>query len=190
MALFRKQTPQRRTNVAVKADYGDYKADLQKDFNFRCGYCDDLDNYQNAFYEIDHFVPHAYCKVLQKNSYSNLVYTCRHCNNAKSDKFPTKDETIHHDGTIGFIDPCHADYANQLERERGKIIPITPLGVYMWREMKLYFLRHELVHTLERLDTNIRALRNLNFPDGHIAKAILLQLYEKAWEIREQLRQM
>ncbi len=188
MAIFRNQTPQRRTTIAVKAKYGAYKDDLQIDFNFRCGYCDDLDSYRNAFYEIDHFVPHEHCKVLQKNSYSNLVYTCRYCNNAKSDKFPTKDENRHNNGTIGFIDPCHNDYANQFERERGKIIPKTPLGVYMWREMHLYLLRHELIHILERLDTNIRELRNLNLPDGHIAKATLFQMYEQVWEIREQLR--
>lgn len=189
MAIFRNQTPQRSTTIKVKADYGDYKADLQKDFNFRCGYCDDHDSYRNTFYEIDHFVPHEHCKVLQKNSYSNLVYTCRYCNNAKSDTFPTQDENIHNDGTSGFIDPCNPEYANQFERERGKIIPITPLGEYMWREMHLYLLRHELIHTLERLDTNIRELRNLNLPDGHIAKAILSQMCEQAWEIHEQLQE-
>lgn len=57
----------------------------------------------------------------------------------------------------------------------------------MWREIHLYLLRHELIHTLERLDDNIRELRNLNLPDGHIARAILSQMCEQAWEIREQL---
>ncbi|TAH21399.1 MAG: HNH endonuclease [Cytophagales bacterium] len=187
MAIFRNQTPQRRTTVKIKAKYGYYKDDLQRDFNFRCGYCDDLDSYRKADYQIDHFVPHEYCKTIQKNTYSNLVYSCRNCNRAKWHKFPTQDENIHHDGKVGFIDPCHNDYANQFERERGKIIPITPLGEYMWREIHLYLLRHELIHTLERLDDNIRELRNLNLPDGHIARAILSQMCEQAWEIREQL---
>jgi len=190
MALFREKTPQRRTNIDIRAKYGAYKDELQEDFNFRCGYCDDLDEYRNAFYEIDHFVPKGHLVTMKENTYANLVYTCRYCNNAKSNTFPTKDENTHNDGVNGFTDPCHADYDKQFERERGKIIAKTPLGEYMWREMKLYLLSHELIYNLTRIDKCIRELRNFDLSANEPANDLLNLLYRQSWEIQEQLREI
>jgi len=105
MPEFRETTPKRRTDFKHKK-YSSYKKELREDFGGRCGYCNDPDSYRDTFYETDHFVPKKYLKTISENDYGNLVYACRHCNNAKRDKWPTKDEEKHNNGQEGFIDPC------------------------------------------------------------------------------------
>ena len=41
---------------------------------------------------------------ISPTEYSNLVYSCRSCNNSKRAKWPTGDENVHNDGEQGFID--------------------------------------------------------------------------------------
>ena len=105
---FRHRTPKRRENPEAKNHYSDYKPELREDFNERCGYCGDHDFFRQSYYEIDHFVPRKKLKVIALNDYSNLVYACRSCNNAKRAKWPTGDEKVHNDGKVGFIDPLLA----------------------------------------------------------------------------------
>ena len=121
---FRHKTPSRRVNSPTKSDYKKYRKELREDFNERCGYCGDHDFFRQTYYEIDHFVPQDKLKTISPNEYSNLVYSCRSCNNSKRAKWPTNDEHVHNDGRIGFIDPCDPKYAEQFQRGAdGSIIP-------------------------------------------------------------------
>lgn len=79
----------KRTCTSHFNDYHEYKDNLSKDFQDRCGYCN-IGRYTiTTPFEIDHFVPKKVF-VDKKESlltdYSNLVYSCKKCNNAKRSK--------------------------------------------------------------------------------------------------------
>ena len=122
---FRDKTPVRSSNVVRQNNYSNYRSQLEIDFNHRCGYCNDKDSLRANSFEIDHFVP----QKVDKNrvlDYTNLVYACKSCNNAKLEKWPTGDKNISNDGCVGWIDPCDKDYDVQFCRdENGKIYPLT-----------------------------------------------------------------
>lgn len=129
------------------------KKRLAKDFNNRCGYCDDADFYSGGYnvYHVEHFAPKEKFGNLQY-TYENLLYSCPYCNISKSNKWvgATSDENILE--AEGFVDPCDEEYDNHLKRTaNGKIIFITPVGSYMYRELKLYLKRHEIIHNLEKI---------------------------------------
>lgn len=143
---FRSNTPSRRAVIVKCADYHKYKKALQEDFNCRCGYCDDYDRYAGVPFQIDHFVPRAVMSVIKDNDYSNLVYACQRCNRAKWDKWPSKDENVSVVNNTGFIDPCDKAFDSQFSRnERGEILPLTPLGTWMWTELNLGNAAHRLI---------------------------------------------
>lgn len=125
--------------------YTDYRLFLRDDFNNRCGYCDDDDFYSGGVrgYHIDHFKPKKHDLFPElMNEYSNLVYSCSYCNQAKS--FKWKED--------GFVDPCSNEYNNHLSRnEDGRIQHISERGKYIFYNLKLYLLRHDLLWSLDRL---------------------------------------
>jgi len=159
MSNFRTVVPKRRTQTITVTNYGLYRNDLKTDYNDRCGYCNDIDTWRNIWFEIDHFVPKAHFNVLTINDYSNLVYACRSCNNAKRAKWPTKDEAIHNYNNVGFIDPCDDYYDKQFERlDSGRILPVTELGNYMYNALKLYKPQHEIIWSIDLLDNLINEI--------------------------------
>jgi len=180
MVKFREHTPKRRNNIKVVSNHRMYRTDLRKDFNNRCGYCNDIDTWRFNRFEIDHFVPQKHLKTISSTDYSNLVYSCRSCNNAKRAKWPSGDENIHNDGNIGFIDPCDDDYNKQFDRlDTGRIIYKTNLGEWMYNEMKLYKPQHEIIWNIEQLHnliTEIRVLVN-DYPQESGLKDMLITLY-------------
>lgn len=174
---FRHRTPKRRENLEAKNHYSDYKPELREDFNERCGYCGDHDFFRQSYYEIDHFVPRKKLKVIALNDYSNLVYACRSCNNAKRAKWPTGDEKVHNDGKVGFIDPCDAIYATQFYRGKdGSIIACTELGHWMWRALNFGNPAHRVIWNLEEIRKCIRQMEEScseGAVDGQIAADII-----------------
>lgn len=95
-----------------------------------------------------------------KYNYDNLVYTCPFCNRAKSDKWVGKDETEAVVGNRGFIDPCSPDYSKNLGRnDKGSIVPLTDLGEYIYRELKLYLERHRICFMIDLIDEKRRLLK-------------------------------
>lgn len=115
-----------------------HKPDLEEDFNHCCGYCGSFDGfgYTLTYFEIDHFVPKDF--LIKSGSkiglctYSNLVYSCRFCNNNKSKHWPSQRDDIYFSGNEGFIDPCTAEYDDHLYRtDDGEILWKTPLGKWM-----------------------------------------------------------
>src|ERR1700744_4369950 len=97
MLPLRNKVPSRRPvpTRSPKDNWRDHKEDLKTDFNHCCGYCDAYDGFRDAYYEVDHFVPKSFFKTISLTQYSNLVYSCRFCNNNKRAKWPSQSETIY-----------------------------------------------------------------------------------------------
>ncbi len=119
-------------------NWSEHKPDLRADFHQHCGYCGSFDGFSHTYFEVDHFVPKSLFEITGKISYcqySNLVYSCKFCNNIKSSKWPSKDETIPNKNDQGFIDPEKIDYDNQIYRtNKGSIRWQTNLGKWMVEE--------------------------------------------------------
>lgn len=172
MGDFRKKTPQRRTSVPVESNYRNYKPLLREDFNERCGYCGDHEFFRDTYYEIDHFVPVKLDSTREKD-YSNLVYSCRICNNTKRKKWPTNDKTKPNDGKVGFVDPCDPSYSQHFERlVDGSIRAMTPLGKWMWTNLALSNPTHRIKWMLEELCIELRRLDNMDIDDKDELKEI------------------
>lgn len=180
MSVFREHTPKRRNITNTVSSHGDHRNDLKLDFKDRCGYCNDIDNWRFIWFEIDHFVPRKQLVNIIDTDYSNLVYSCRSCNNSKRAKWPSGDETIHNHDNKGFIDPCDDEYENQFERlNSGRIKPTTELGDWMYNAMKLYKPQHEIIWNIEQLHELIKELRKLvaKMPNDNDLKDRLILLY-------------
>jgi len=181
MNNFRNHTPKRRIIKKVVGKHGDHRADLRLDYQNRCGYCNDIDTWRFNWYEIDHFVPQKYLVTVSSTAYENLVYACRSCNNAKRAEWPTKDEKVHHQHDMGFIDPCDDAYNDQFERlVNGRIVPQTPLGNWMFNTLRLYKPQHEIIWNIELLDTMIDEIEEIlkHSPDTDLTDW-LLQCYQE-----------
>jgi len=186
MKDFRKVTPSRRTDVPKQKKYNKYKEELRSDFHQRCGYCGDHDFFRDTYYEVDHFVPKD-LDISRELDYSNLVYSCRSCNNSKRAKWPTNDPNKPNDGKIGWIDPCDADYSNHFERlDDGSIKAITPLGNWMWTALSMGKPDHRLKYMLEQLRIELKKTDDLDVEDPEELKAIK-ELNAKYREFEESL---
>lgn len=152
---FRDTHPLKRDNPRVVNHYREYKSDLQEDFDSKCGYCNDPDDYCGGFrfYQLDHFIPRKYLVEISENEYTNLVYSCFYCNNAKRAKWPSKNEKIAIVGNEGFVNPREELYCEHLCRDvEGNIIAKSDLGAYMIKAMKLSLKRHAIIWKLEKLE--------------------------------------
>lgn len=159
MIDFRKTTPIRRTSVPEYKTHNEYKSLLCEDFHQRCGYCGDHEFFRDTYYEVDHFVPQKLLVNISPTEYSNLVYSCRSCNNSKRAKWPTKDENMPNDGKQGFIDPCDASYAEQFERlTDGSIHSITDLGDWMWSALNFGNPAHRVKWRCEEVKILLKEL--------------------------------
>lgn len=166
MSVFRNHTPNRRNIAIVVNDYKAHRSDLKIDYQHRCGYCNDIDIWRCVWFEIDHFIPQKYLITITDTDYSNLVYSCRSCNNAKRGQWPTLDETISHQNNKGFIDPCSQEYNTQFSRfSNGRIRPETKLGEWMYNALKLYKPQHEIIWNIELLDSMIDEIETLLLND-------------------------
>ena len=83
MSVLREHTPKRRNISSNVSAYGKHRDDLKLDYIDRCGYCNDVNTWRFIWFEIDHFVPKQHLETISEKDYSNLVYSCRSCNNAK-----------------------------------------------------------------------------------------------------------
>lgn len=161
--IFRNKIPV-RTCTKKYANYRQFKPYLREDFNKSCGYCNDHDYFSGGpnFYHIDHFVPQK-VSVELSHSYSNLVYTCFYCNNAKSNKWPSGSATDNILNDEGFIDPCSEEYDTHFKRDsHGEIIPLTPLGNYMHRNLHLHLERHKIIWKLNQIQEELEKIKGLS----------------------------
>lgn len=187
MTDFRKIKPQRRNNVPVCKVYQEYKSILCEDFHRRCGYCGDHEFFRETFYEIDHFIPKKLAPE-KANEYSNLVYSCRTCNNSKRDKWPTGDAAHPNDGLKGWIDPCDAQYSAQFDRLKdGSIRSKTKLGLWMWGALSLGNPIHRLKWMLEQIRYELGKTESLDISDVNELRQVN-ELNAKYRRFEEQLR--
>ncbi|SMN14781.1 hypothetical protein CRYPA_721 [uncultured Candidatus Thioglobus sp.] len=159
MTKVQQQKPIRTCNKSY-SQYKSFKRYLRDDFNRRCGYCDGSDIHygQKINYHIDHFKPKSKFPNLE-TEYSNLIYSCPYCNNAKSDKWEDVD---------GFIDPCNDEYDNHLQRDnKGQIKATTRQGKYIVNNLKLYLKRHELIWSLSILEKQKQQLNQIDANDSN-----------------------
>jgi HNH endonuclease. len=137
------------------------KRRLVEDFRHRCAYCDDYDGFSGGSktYHVDHFAPKSKFKELEF-VYENLMYSCPYCNTAKKDKWVGYDSKISVINDEGFINPCSIEYDRHFFRDdRGNIKPLTNLGSYMYRELKLYLSRHRIIYNLDKINSQIQQLK-------------------------------
>ncbi len=163
MHNFRISEKPRRTCKKKYANYSSYKKYLREDFNARCGYCDIWDRWFGGVgcYHIDHFAPKSKFEEL-KSEYSNLVYSCQYCNQAKKNDWVTDDPKISHNGKTGYIDPCDTAYDKLFCRsDTGEIKPLTPIGEYMYRKLKFNRARHRVIWHLSLLYQQRKRIRSL-----------------------------
>lgn len=161
--MFRNYTPKRRSITRVVSSHRNHKADLKIDFHSRCGYCDSPDSWKITYYEIDHFIPEKILTIKTRTDYSNLVYSCRSCNNAKRKQWPTNDENIPNANNEGFVDPCDDSYNSHFKRQTsGEIKYITKLGKWMYFAMKLHKPQHQILWNIEALREMIKEIEKLN----------------------------
>jgi hypothetical protein len=135
----------RTTPLRTYRNYGRYRSQLRRDFMFRCAYCLTHERYLGgeSGCTIDHHRPQKgpYARPDLVSEYTNLHWTCRECNENKSDTWPTPDEEA-----LGFqfIDPCtpEGDHdLNWLTVHDGSLQALTPVGEYtiehlmLWRDL-------------------------------------------------------
>ena len=84
----------RRHGPGGYKDYGSYRDWLRDEFTFHCVYCLHREQWysRNGTFHLDHFVPVS-IDPDGKCEYTNLLYACATCNEAKRD-------------IIGLADPC------------------------------------------------------------------------------------
>jgi len=125
------------TKSPKEGKWTEHKPDLQEDFNFHCGYCGSYDGYRHTWFEVDHFIPKSLFIPLGNIStveYTNLVYSCKFCNNNKLSKWPSNDVRIPNQNNEGFVDPCDKDFDKHFYRTNdGGIMWKTDLGKWMWK---------------------------------------------------------
>ncbi len=167
---FRKNPPT-RTCIRTYSKYGSFKPYLATDFLRRCGYTDCPDFWfggANNFH-IDHFIPwkNYPAKPNLKTDYSNLVYCCSYVNILKSN-----DEG-------DYIDPCDTDFNLHFTRDTiGNILPVPKSveGNYMYKKLKLYMKRYQIIWTLESIFNKMKLLKQAieNTKDSKLKKDLLI----------------
>jgi hypothetical protein len=88
----------RRHGPAGYSDYNSYRDWLRDEFTFRCVYCLHREQWYNrgATFHIDHWIP-LKANPDGKCEYSNLLYACATCNEAKK-------------AILGVPDPCEVAF--------------------------------------------------------------------------------
>jgi hypothetical protein len=164
----RSKLPKRRLNPTKSPkgkNWSEHKPDLKEDFNSCCGYCDSYDGLRHTYFEVDHFIPKSLFEVNGKISYcqyDNLTYSCKFCNNFKSSKWPTKDETIANLNNEGFIDACNYKYDDQLYRtSTGAIMWKNDLGKWMATEAFKFDIRERSIKVLWNLNELRKTIESL-----------------------------
>lgn len=107
----------RRHGPAGYNDYGSYRDWLRDEFMFRCVYCLHREQWysRSGTFHIDHFVPVS-ADSQGALQYSNLLYACATCNEAKAD-------------ILGLPDPCSVSFRECLEIEAdGRVVAKNPAG--------------------------------------------------------------
>ena len=135
----------RREGIPKLKYYQDGREQLEQDFYCLCGYCG-----------TDGRVLH------QKFQLDNLVLACQRCNLSKSDKWPTGDIALPHDGEKGFVDPADSEFDEHLERsEEGYVVGKTAVGDSMRNMLHLDIRRTDIYWKAAQLRMQLKELEML-----------------------------
>ena len=130
-----------RSSPKKKKNYREYKPFLKHDFKGRCAYCNLRDEAITTPFHIDHFIPQKKFKGIRDDldsEYTNLIYSCPKCNNAKGEYF---EGNIYEENPTNelFYDPALVDYNTIFYiNEVGTIASDDSKGQNMIKLLKLY----------------------------------------------------
>jgi hypothetical protein len=151
----------RRHGPAGYGDYGSYRDWLRDEFLFRCVYCLHREQWykRGSTFHVEHFIPSS-VNPDGKCEYSNLLYACASCNEAKK-------------AILGLPDPCEIAFHDCLQISRdGHIRALERDGEKLIQVLRLdsdtnVRYRSLMIRTLEALRTNDPSLfqEYLSFPE-------------------------
>jgi hypothetical protein len=116
----------RRHGPSGYKDYQSYRDWLRDEFMFRCVYCLHREQWydRGSTFNIDHFFPVA-IDPLGGVVYTNLLYACATCNNAKRD-------------LIGIPDPCSVSFADCVTiKDTGEVKALNLAGEVLVKKLRL-----------------------------------------------------
>jgi hypothetical protein len=142
----------RRHGPGGYRDYGSYRDWLRDEFTFHCVYCLHREQWysRSATFHIDHFVPVS-IDPQGKCEYSNLLYACATCNEAKQD-------------ILGVPDPCKVAFHECLRiTPEGRVVALNDDGEKLKQVLLLdsesnVRYRSRLMRTFEALQKTDAAL--------------------------------
>jgi len=171
--------PLPRTHVPEKVigetGYGLYRPCLRLDFTFRCAYClahesevSPSDKYGG--FEVEHFKPKGRREFRRfSNAYANLLWACHACNRAKSNKWPTEEETargmrfvdpsVEALGAFLTIDGIHVTVAAAAAEPAAAEYMIDEINLNSATHRRRRHLRHEIATKLATLDAMLQVFR-------------------------------
>lgn len=169
-------------------DWHKHKLELEEDFFGICGYCGKSFKATLCDSQIDHFIPKKKYPAFE-NKYSNLVLSCKVCNNKKRSDWPsgTAEKSITVDGKKGYIDPCNAEYDNHLVRcEDGSITGLTDVGKYMAKRMGYDYRPIAEIYKINELYFAIQKFRDLKSSGStEYESELLVELFDECEELRQ-----
>ena len=154
-------THARRHGPGGYKDYGSYRDWLRDEFTFRCVYCLHREQWysRSGTFHIDHFVPVS-IDPAGKCEYSNLLYACATCNEAKQD-------------ILGVPDPCKVAFHQCLRiTDEGRVQALNQHGEKLKQVLLLdsesnVRYRSRMMRTLDALEKADAALYReyMSFPE-------------------------
>lgn len=171
-------------------DWRSHKAELEEDFLGICGYCGKHFKATICDSQIEHFIPKK--KYPQyENKYSNLILSCKVCNNKKRSDWPSNDplKNITDDGKAGYVDPATDEFDNHLERTSdGTIIGKTDVGRYMAKRFGFNYRPISENHKIKELYDVIQLLRSKKEQgDSSYDSELLNELLLNCEDLRQQI---
>ncbi len=117
--------------------YKSYKPYLRRDFDHTCVYCGVWESEMGGkkSFHIDHYRPKE--KPQFKHliaEYSNLLYSCRDCNEFKDDYWPNPIQWLLEQI---FIDPCEYDVEQHIDKSQHVWAGKTRMGIFNVEELHL-----------------------------------------------------
>ncbi|MFT3952299.1 MAG: HNH endonuclease signature motif containing protein [Oscillospiraceae bacterium] len=166
----------RTCNKSYKT-YESYRSYLKNDFSNRCAYCNLHENQITTSFEIDHFIPRDIFKVIRpdlETDYKNLVFSCKKCNDAKSNKF-AGDINSADPQNSQFYDPVLINYNDIFFRtEIGAIDSNDEKGRQMIVDLQLYRPIHNLAWICEESSKVLDKINAKILEESNTQKKIIL----------------
>ena len=138
-------------NRPADSRWRDFCEDLGQRFHLQCGYCESICRGQ-----VDHFRPKSTFPELVYE-WSNWVFACSACNQAKGDKWPAE----------GYVDPCAASESCRPENyftfntRNGAITPLSGLDTDRFEKAQQMIANLKLndKHHMERRRVTLEVLK-------------------------------